>query len=398
MKDISKKTFCWTLISLIAVRILMVFLLMQDIPRTGVQEGGWWFYHGGDEEHYFNLAKSISQLKPVKEKVTLGYPLFLAPFVYITQAENIKDILKPVFISQAFLLFSLSIILISLIAEKIFQSRIIGAISGGVFTFLPYLVLFLLYGLAFIYPSFGAFSLIQGPIEFSNLSWLMLYSDPLSTFSVYLCFFLFFIEINKESPRFSRVFLMGILSGLSALVKLGNILIIGIFILGWLLRKRVKEACLTGIFAFLIFLPQLFYNQEFFGSPFTFGYQSYDDYPSIFSLFSFNRLFGIFEKVYLKVPILIWILPFLIIFLLLGARSLMRKNRLVTIVLILWLLSYLLFYSSYVPAGGYVAFRFYMPITPPFTLLSIASVIMIFQWLKRKSIFGNKKNRLNVIE
>ena len=117
----------------------MVFLLMQDVPHTGVTMDGWWFKHGGDERVYFDLAKSISRLNPQKSIATLGFPLFLAPFIYFTGATQVEDILKPVFIVHAFLLFSLSIVLTALIAKKIFQNRIIGSICAGIFTFHPYI-------------------------------------------------------------------------------------------------------------------------------------------------------------------------------------------------------------------------------------------------------------------
>ena len=82
MKDISKKTFWWILIFLVLLRIAMVFLLMNNIPPTGVKMDGWWFYHGGDEVTYFKLAKSITKGDLKKSLATLGYPLFLTPFVF----------------------------------------------------------------------------------------------------------------------------------------------------------------------------------------------------------------------------------------------------------------------------------------------------------------------------
>lgn len=85
----------------------MVLLSMQDIPHTGVKEGGWWFYHGGDEKIYFNVAKSIADLNLIAEPpyFPIGFSLFLAPFIYFAGATQITDILKPVFIIHAFLLF-----------------------------------------------------------------------------------------------------------------------------------------------------------------------------------------------------------------------------------------------------------------------------------------------------
>lgn len=364
----------------------MVLFAMQDIPPTGVTMDGWWFPHGGDEREYFNLAKSITELDLIQEKQTLGYPLFLAPFVYLADAKTIKDIVQPLFIVQAIILFALSIILVSLIAERIFQSRIIGVISGGIFTLFPYLFYLLLYCLGSIYPQFTAYSLLQGPIEFISINWFLMIADPLSAFLIFLCFYLFLKELDKEKPRRSLLILLGILSGFSVLVRIANILIVAIFALAWLLRKRIKEMFLAVIVPFLILLPQFIYNQKFFGSPITFGYQTYGDYSNIFGLFSFQRWLELYETIYFKSPILIYLLPFLIIFLALGARYLMKINKIMAAVLIFWLLSFFIFYISYayVGEGGYLALRFFIPIIPPFIFLSIASFLHIFQWLKQK--------------
>ena len=195
MKDISKKTFWQILTLLILLRIVMVFLLMNDIPHSGVKMGGWWFYQGGDEKRYFNLAKSLSQLKVVKEKVTLGYPLFLAPFVWLTGAEDITGIVKPVFIIKAFLLFSLSIILIALIAKMIFGNRKIAAFSTALFCFHPYIFYILFHKFGLLHPGVG---LTKGERAFLFLNWLQMYSDGFSAFLVFLCFFLFFLEFKKQ--------------------------------------------------------------------------------------------------------------------------------------------------------------------------------------------------------
>lgn len=364
----------------------MVLFAMQDIPPTGVKLGGWWFNHGGDEQEYFSLAKSIADLDLIQGRQTLGYPLFLAPFIYFTGADNMKDIAKPLFIIQAFILFSLSIILVSLIAEKIFQSRIIGVISGGIFTFFPYLFYFFLYCLGCIYPRFEAYSLIQGPIEFISMNWLLLITDSLSAFLVYFCFYLFLKESDKENPKVSLLILLGILSGFAALVRIANILIIGIFALVWLLRKRIKEFFLVVAVPFFILLPQFIYNQTFFGSPLTFGHRVYSGYSNIFALFSFYRWFGIFEAVYFKAPILIYILPFLVIFLSLGVWRFMKINKIIAIVLLWWFFSFFVFYAAYASypgEEGYVAFRLFIPIIPPFIFLILASFLHIFKRLKR---------------
>jgi len=270
-KDISKKTFWIILILLILIRTVMVLLSMQDIPHSGVKEGGWWFEPGGDEIQYFALAKPISQLNLVSSRVTLGYPLFLAPFIYLTNAQDIKDILKPIFIIQAFILFSLSIILVALIAKQLFQNLRIATLGAGIFTFFPYIFYIIFHHLGPYYPEMG---LYRGEMAFISLNWLQVLSDPLSAFLVFLCFFLFFRELEREKPRPSFLILLGILSGFSALVRIGNILLPAVITFVCLLKKKFKEAITISSFSFLTFLPQLIYNQKFFGHFLKFGYEA----------------------------------------------------------------------------------------------------------------------------
>ncbi len=376
MRDISKKTFWIILISLIILRILMVLFLMHDIPQTGVQEGGWWFVHGGDERTYFNLAKTISQLKLEKSIVTLGFPLFLAPFIHFADAVQVEDILKPIFIINAFLLFSLSIVLIGLIAKRVFQSRIIGNICAGMFTFYPY-VFYLFFNQVGPYYE----GVARGMMAFQSLNWLQIISDSLSAFLVYFCFYLFLIEFNKSHARKSSLMLLGILSGFATLVRIGNILFIGIFILGWLLKRRIKEPLLLGVFSFLLFLPQLIYNYIFFASPLRFGYEVYSG-QSLSSVFSISRWIHLFERASFYIPGFIFLLLSLIILLALGIRFLWEKDRIVSLILVFWFFSYLLFYGSFIE-GGFQP-RFFIPAIPPLIILSTASFLYVFQWIRQK--------------
>lgn len=138
-------------------------------------------------------------------------------------------------------------------------------------------------------------------------------SDNLSAFLVFLCFFLFFLEFKKQKPRGNYLILLGILAGFSALVRVGNALVVPIFSLGFFLEKRIKEGFLVGAFFFFTFLPQLIYNFLFFGSPLRFGYEVYTG-QTIFSFFSLNRLGLIFQKAIFYIPGFIFLVFFSIVF------------------------------------------------------------------------------------
>ena len=383
MKDISKKTFWWILISLVLLRIAMVFLLMNNIPPTGVKMDGWWFYHGGDEQTYFRLAKSITQLDLKKAPSNIGYPLFLAPFIYFTGATTLQDILKPIFIINAFILFSLSIILVAFIAKKLFKNKTIAAICAALFCLHPYIFYILFHKVDV--PLEGV-ELTKGVRSFIFLNWLQIMSDSLSAFLVFLCFFLFFLEFKKEKPRENYLILLGILAGFSALVRISNALIVPIFILGFLLRKKIKEAFLVGASSSFSFLPQLIYNFLFFGSPFKFGYEVYME-KNISSLFSLDRLLLIFQKAYFYIPGFIFLLLGGIIFFILGIKFLWQKDKISSLILTLWFFTYLIFYICFV--GGGVQLRFFIPIIPPLIILGTASFFYILQWAKQ-NFFTNK--------
>ena len=126
MRDISKKTFLGGIVILIILRFATVFLLMNNVPFTDMQMGGFRPHFSGsywpDEANYFNLAQSFVKLSPIANVANFGYPLFLAPIIYFTNADSPIDITKIVFVIQAFLFFSLAIVLTALTAFEVFST------------------------------------------------------------------------------------------------------------------------------------------------------------------------------------------------------------------------------------------------------------------------------------
>lgn len=378
MNDISKKVFWMILGFLILARISTVVLLMNDIPHTGVQMNGWWFYHGGDEQTYFNLAKPLSQLSVEKSVVTLGFPLFLAPIIYLTKAVQVADILKPVFFIQAFVLFSLSIVLVILISRKIFKNRIVSLLCASAFTFYPYIFYLLFHKAGPYYPALG---LTSGQMSFQYLNWLQVTSDPLSAFLVYLCFFLFLTEFYKDNARYSMLVLLGIVAGFAGLVRISNVLIVGIFVLAWLLKRKIKEALLIGGFSFFIILPQLIYNYIFFDFPLRFGYEVYWG-RSIDSVFSLIRWTYLFNKASSYIPGFLFLFLGGLFLFGLGIKYLWNRNRIIALSIVLWFLSYTLLYGSFMEGG--LQPRFFIPMIPSFIILTAACFLQIIQWSKNK--------------
>ena len=72
---------------LVILRFLMVVLLTINIPFTDMRDNGFRPNFGGsyfpDEVHYFELADSFAKFSPVANVANIGYPLFLAPVIYL---------------------------------------------------------------------------------------------------------------------------------------------------------------------------------------------------------------------------------------------------------------------------------------------------------------------------
>ena len=102
MFDLSKKTFIRAIIGLILLRVFLVVLMMNNIPFTDMQPGGFRPNFGGsyfpDEIHFFEMAQSFAKFSPIPNAANLGYPLFLAPIIRFIGAAGPEDIAKIVFI------------------------------------------------------------------------------------------------------------------------------------------------------------------------------------------------------------------------------------------------------------------------------------------------------------
>ena len=185
MSDLTKKTFWLGIVGLIVLRFVLVFLLMNNVPFTDMKNNGFRPNFGGsyfpDEVNYFNLAQSFAKLSPIANVANLGYPLFLAPIVYLTGAINPIDISKIVFIIQAFLFFSLAIVLVALIAREILKDRKLSLIAAAFFTTYPYILLAILKLANF--PRFIP--------AFHYQMWINIGADYLSAVLLYFGFYLF---------------------------------------------------------------------------------------------------------------------------------------------------------------------------------------------------------------
>jgi len=218
--DISRKTFILTILGLILLRILLVVLVMNNIPFTGMTAGGFrptfTESYQPDELQYFKLTEGLIAGRSEKLVPNIGASLIFAPFIYFTGASLPDELAKSVFIFEAFVLFSLALILVVLIAEKLFNSRKLAVISVALFSVYPW-VLLLIFNLAGYKNAIPAFH---------YQLWIFILSDYLSAFLVYLGFFLIFKWFKNifESLaiNWQELIIIAVVSGAAILTRMGN--------------------------------------------------------------------------------------------------------------------------------------------------------------------------------
>ncbi len=379
---ISKKIFWGILVILILIRVAMVVALISGIPETPYHDG-WYLHHGGDQEQYFKTANSILKLNPTSSTATLGFPLLLVPFVYIFNAATWKDILIPVVIFHAFLMFNLSTILLALITRKISKSNVVAIVAATLWTFSPYL-LFLSMG-----PCIRD-GLSIGGLMLTKQMWTQILSDPPSTFFVLLGIYLFLISLEREDFKFTVG--SALIIGFAALIRIGNALLFGILITTYLFKKQWRLALCFGVFIFIAFMPQFLYNWYVFGSPLVHGLQK----GTLETMMQYGNK-PAFSISYLPEQIrLIFFQQFRYSFLLLvpiifGFLSLYRKNKITAVFVLCWFLAYLIFYTCYYTTR-WTPMRKLMPSIPAIIILVSSSLLNTRLLRSANKVDGKEEN------
>jgi len=362
---------------LIVLRFVLVFLLMNNIPFTDMQMNGFRPSFSGsywpDEIHYFQLAQSFAKFSPVANVANIGYPSFLAPIVYLTGAAGPEDIAKIVFIIQAFLFFGLAIVLVGLISFEILKNRKLALGAAALFTVYPYIL-------------FGILKLADFPRAipaFHYQMWINIGADYLSAVLLYAGFYLFIKKYNDNKLNFLSAVATGALLSFAALTRVANILYLPLIFLILIWLKKYRESIAFGAASFLIYLPQWIYNFYFFGSPFTYGYRIQElsghglETKIIGGWLSLNNFYIFFEKIWLNLPILIWILPIIAAILILGFLNIFKKEKKSAVILGFWVLLNIGFYIFFVASQSQL--RYFIPSIPPLIILFISGIYKFYE-------------------
>ena len=378
MNDITKKTFLWGIVGLIILRFVLVILLVNNIPFTDIQVKSFRPNFGGsyfpDEIHYFELAQSFAKFSPIPSVANIGYPLFLAPIVYLTGADSPIDIAKIIFIIQAFLFFGLAIVLVALISFEVFKNKKLSLLAAGLFTIYPYAL-------------FGLLKLANFPRvipAFHYQMWITIGADYLSAVLLYSGFYLFIKKFNDDKISFFSASAIGALLAIAALTRVANILYLPLIFLILIWLKKYHESISFSASAFLVYLPQWVYNFYFFRSPLTYGYRIQElsghglETKIIGGWLSFNNVEIFFERIWLHLPILVWILPILFIILILGFWRLLKPEKYPATILLFWILINVGFYIFFVDAQSQL--RYFIPSIPPLLILLLAGIIKTYEF------------------
>lgn len=387
--DISKKTFVWAIIGLIVLRIILMILVMNNIPFTGMTANGFrpafTESYQPDESQYFKLTKGLLAGHAEKLVPNIGTSLVFTPFIYFTDASSPDRLIKPIFIFETFILFSLALILVALMAKKILNSRKWAVASATLFTVYPWmlLVFFQLIGYKNAIPAFH------------YQLWIFILSDYLSAFWIYLSFFLIFKWFDDifENPTINwrKIIILSVVSAAAILTRIGNfwliLIIFSIFLYYW----NLKNLIFYGFFLSAAYLPQLVFNTMAFGAPWTFGYRD----PSVgastsstplaqwfnpenlwlnFSKFSPQHYFSLF---------LIAAAFFILIFYF-GYKHLSKMNRKFILATGMWFWSYLIFYGLFDESLSQL--RYFLPAIPAFIYFFMAAMLYLFNKISIKYV------------
>ena len=349
---------------LVVIHYIIVALFVFDvIPQLSHHAGfPFWFHDGGDNNYYYGLAKNIASWDfSQANKFPLGFPLMIAPFIKFI-GLGLSDLISPFAAFWTIVMFPIGQLLVFKIVKSLTKKDAVAFLTVFIWTVLP-LVYFL--GMqVFPDPNIGD--------EAVHFTWAQMATDgPTAFFSILTISGLLYI--SRHGYKLRNVIMLGGLVGYMMLVRYNSIIILIPVISVFLLDKKIKYLFALLFAAFIIFSPQLVYNWHFFGSPFTTGYTSIDVVPpgGLFNItYPIKAFLSAWKYIHaLVIPIIlfgVWVL-------ISGYRYLAKLSRQGALVIGLWFLSYLVFYSFFYYSWIGCFSGYMIPAYPAMALLAAAA-------------------------
>lgn len=394
---------------LIVIRIVMYIGMIVGYPET-YGHRGWYLHHGGDELSYITFAQHLARFELTDSHRTLGYPLFLVPFIWVFGANGFSDIMIPVTIVQACIVFPCSIVLVLLLAERMTGNRFIALVTAALWTLFPYLLK--------IFADLGIYlgtsdaevlqaRLIQTQVWMVHQMWAQVLSDPLSCFLNILGIFIFLRSLQVTEKKL--VILTGVVSALAFLVRPQEAMLAVICFIMYAGLRRFRDSVIFCLSYGIVLLPQVLYNISIKGY-FLFGYSSVirDSYQVEFQrmqtmesikllrldpqgepppVVSIKYAWGVLQILSQKIPFAPLFFGVLMGLVLVAFFYIYRVKKAYGVFFLLWIAAYPIFVASY--ANFYMDMpRLLMSIIPMF-LLTAAIIISIIC----NRIFGGSRQK-----
>ncbi|MDO8515567.1 MAG: hypothetical protein Q7S14_03640, partial [bacterium] len=218
-----------------------------------------WINVGRDNYCYWQTALDLISGQLIPTKCQLGFPILLLPIAAIFPSHDV---------SLPLVVFFWTILAFP------FAQWLLYKISGNFLSVLIWTLLPL--------AAFAGLKIIGDPfaeIQAFWLTWAQMLSDGPATLLTLMSVFLF-LKLRKENYSMGGTMFLGVILGFLGLVRLTGFLIFIPIAMIFLWDRQMKKLILVSFMAFLIFSPQLIFNNIVFGGFFQSGYTSLSAVPS----------------------------------------------------------------------------------------------------------------------
>lgn len=250
----------------------------------------------GDQRLYIELANNLLKRKIEPHPYSIGYPLFIAPFVIFLKTTTWQTVSKYLVFVQGFLFFPLTLLILLAIFRKIY----LGKESYLKILAIVITTALVLYELSTLYHS-------ADPVPFFLFFGLIPYSEPLAIFAIILAYGIFILK-NSELKKYQAV-IIGTLLSFSVLTRITYLILalpIIIFYSRYFFEK--KESFFFFGALLISYIPQLIYNWIAYGNPLSSGYVWYwqhikEEYIDVVNNIYHTDTLQMFSIQYLKINI-----------------------------------------------------------------------------------------------
>ncbi len=238
---------------------VVLFILLINTVLL-LQNGSWLFEsqvleNYGDQRLYFELAYNILSVNNTKSLYTLGYPVFYIPFIIWENFTNDwRMIMNEVIFIQAFVIIPL---VFFLIFRKLDYKKS------------------LIIALIIVFYYFNNILFAPDPLLKYNFLGLIPLSEPLAILLLLLSYCFYYklksVELLSKKEMLNFI-LLGFIFGFTILIRTTTVILLVPIVLDMIFSKNFKKFLLLALGAFIIYIPQLIWNQWVSGMFFFNGY------------------------------------------------------------------------------------------------------------------------------